>query len=148
MYSLMIYTKPIFTEYSLSHICNLYFIFPQPFFQMHCNGNNLDKKNRLATRLKSLSVYMPKLSSTQQSLATKTNSESHTSPTWPRTQTVTQSSTNMAHGCLTSVARQVLTMVCHNSQKSGDNPPPPPPPKKKKSDRSKQKAPARLTLKR
>ena len=63
-----------------------------------------------------------------ESLGTQRNSNSDTSQSWSRTQTVTHPSINVAHCCLTSVSRQILITLRHNSWKSGD--------KKKKKRRS------------
>ena len=52
------------------------------------------------------------------SLVTERNSNLDTSHSWSRTETVTHGSTNIAHCCLTSVSRQILITLCHNSRKS------------------------------
>ena len=41
--------------------------------------------------------------------------QSDTFNTWTRTQTVTYSSTNLSHCCLTLLMRWVLISLCHNS---------------------------------
>ena len=53
-------------------------------------------------------------------LGTQTNSNSDTSQNWSRIQTVTHPSIIVAHSCLTSVSRQILITLRHNSRKSGD----------------------------
>ena len=55
-----------------------------------------------------------------ESLATRRNSNSDTSHSWCRTQTVTHPSTNVVHCCLISVNRQILMTLCHNLWRFGD----------------------------
>ena len=55
-----------------------------------------------------------------ESLVTQRNSNWDTSHSWSRTQTVTYPSTNIAHCRLTSVSRQILITLRHNSWKSRD----------------------------
>ena len=54
------------------------------------------------------------------SLVTQRNSNPDTSHSWCRTQALTHPSTNIAHCNLTSVSRQILIILRHNSWKSGN----------------------------